>query len=82
MHVTGRFLDARTISSAVLPYRPERSMPGDHHVDLVCPKLDRGANVGELELDRKLPRRETGGDRRDLDAAAAELLPGDGDEFG
>ena len=50
--------------------RQERS-PVDHHVDLVGAELDRRPHVGQLDLDRRLARREGGRDRGDANAAAS-----------
>ena len=49
------------------PAREERAAV-DHHVDLVRARLDRRADVGELDVERRLPGRERRRDRGDVDA--------------
>ena len=44
----------------------------DHHVDLVGAELDGLADVGELDVERRLAGRERRRDRGDLDAGARE----------
>ena len=53
----------------------------DHHVDLVGALLDDPAHLLELRRERRLPGRERGRDRGDLDAAAAQALDGDRHEI-
>ena len=47
----------------------------DHHVDLVGAERDRVLDLAHLHVERALPGRERGRDRRDLHAGAARAAP-------
>jgi hypothetical protein len=81
MRFPGRFfhLDDLVVDLGVAAR--EKRPAVDHHVDLVRAHLDDVAHLSDLDVRRRLARRERRRDRRDLDARALDLLDRSRDEI-